>query len=156
MNFCPGSKNSINGKTGRYDIELCHFYKVSLIKTGLMFHKYHLLNQLQVFMRYKKNTKMSFNIPLNKNNSAYTLYYILAGVVSTLTDFDYEDLLTKGLVTCDLIVGVNDGRESATVKRLRVVVNDVNEQQTGFREARYFITADEGQVLLNKGRQFIV
>jgi hypothetical protein len=53
MNFCPGSKNSIIGKTpektGRYDRiinELCHFYKVSLIKTGLMFHKYHLLNLL--------------------------------------------------------------------------------------------------------------
>jgi hypothetical protein len=30
------------------------YFKVSLIKTGLMFHKYHLLNQLQVFMRYKK------------------------------------------------------------------------------------------------------
>jgi hypothetical protein len=52
MNFCPGSKNSIIGKktekTGRCDRiinELCHFYKVSLIKTGLMFHKYHLLNQ---------------------------------------------------------------------------------------------------------------
>jgi hypothetical protein len=32
MNFCPGSKNSINGKTARYDRiinELCHFYKVS-------------------------------------------------------------------------------------------------------------------------------
>ena len=57
MNCCPGSKNSINGKTAIYDRifnELCHFYKVSLIKTGLMFHKYHLLNQLQVFMRYKK------------------------------------------------------------------------------------------------------
>ena len=61
MNFCPGSKNSIigekkNEKTARYDRiinELCHFYKVSLIKTGLMFHKYHLLNQLQVFMKYK-------------------------------------------------------------------------------------------------------
>jgi hypothetical protein len=42
-------------KTGRYDRiinELCHFYKVSLIKTGLMFHKYHLLNQLQVLMSY--------------------------------------------------------------------------------------------------------
>jgi predicted nucleic acid-binding Zn finger protein len=41
-------------KIGRYDRiinELCHFYKVSLIKTGLMFHKYHLLNQLQVFIR---------------------------------------------------------------------------------------------------------
>jgi hypothetical protein len=50
MIFCPGSKNSINGKTARYDRiinELCHFYKVSLIKTGLMFHKYNLLNQLQ-------------------------------------------------------------------------------------------------------------
>ena len=60
MNFCPGIKNSINGKTARYDRfinELCHFYKVSLIKTGLMFHKYHLLNQLQVFMRYKKLPK---------------------------------------------------------------------------------------------------
>jgi hypothetical protein len=64
MNFCPGSKNSIigekNEKTGRYDRiinELCHFYKVSLIKTGLMFHKYHLLNQLQVFTRYKKLPK---------------------------------------------------------------------------------------------------
>jgi hypothetical protein len=41
MNFCPGRKNSIIGKTGRYDRiinELCHFYKVSLIKTGLMYH----------------------------------------------------------------------------------------------------------------------
>ena len=64
MNFCPGSKNSIIGKkpekTAKYDRlinELCHFYKVSLIKTGLMFHKYHLLNQLQVFMRYKKLPK---------------------------------------------------------------------------------------------------
>ena len=56
MNFCRGSKNSIIGKTARCDRiinELCHFYKVSLIKTGLMFHKYHLLNQLQVFMRYR-------------------------------------------------------------------------------------------------------
>jgi len=47
-------------KTARYDRiinELCHFYKVSLIKPGLMFHKYHLLNQLQVFMRYKKLPK---------------------------------------------------------------------------------------------------
>jgi hypothetical protein len=62
MNFCPGSKNSINGKTARYDriineLHVCHFYKVSLIKTGLMFHKYHLLNQLQVFKIYKKLPK---------------------------------------------------------------------------------------------------
>jgi len=53
-----------------YINELCHFYKVSLIKTGLMFHKYHLLNQLQVFMWYKKITKMSFNIPLRKPKEA--------------------------------------------------------------------------------------
>ena len=60
MNFCPGIKNSINGKAARYERiinELCHFHKDSLIKTGLMFHKYHLLNQLQVFMRYKKLPK---------------------------------------------------------------------------------------------------
>ena len=60
MNFCPGSKNSIIGKTARHDRiinELCHFCKVSLIKTGLMFHKYHLLNQLQVFMGNKKLPK---------------------------------------------------------------------------------------------------
>jgi hypothetical protein len=65
MNFCPGSKNSIIGKYPRKPQDmtelstnlLCHFYKVSLIKTGLMFHKYHLLNQLQVFLRYKKLTK---------------------------------------------------------------------------------------------------
>jgi hypothetical protein len=46
MNFCPGSKNSI-GKTPRKPedmTELCHLYKVSSIKTGLMLHKYHLLN----------------------------------------------------------------------------------------------------------------
>jgi hypothetical protein len=60
MNFCPGSKNSIIGKTARHDRiinELCHFCKVSLIKTGLMFHKYNLLNQLQVFMGNKKLPK---------------------------------------------------------------------------------------------------
>ena len=53
------------------------FCKVSLIKTGLMFHKYHLLNQLQVFMRYKKITKMSFNIPLNKSELLLTFYVVL-------------------------------------------------------------------------------
>jgi hypothetical protein len=65
MNFCPGSKISIIGKTARYDRiinESCHFYKVSLIKTGLMFHKYHLLNQ--VFMRYKKLPNWAF---INQN-----------------------------------------------------------------------------------------
>ena len=45
--------------------ELCHFYKVSLIKTGLMFHKYHLLNEpIASFHEIQKITKMSFNIPL--------------------------------------------------------------------------------------------
>ena len=60
MNFCPGSKNAIIGKTPRKPQDmtelstnaLCHFYK-----TGLMFHKYHLLNELKVFMRYKKLPK---------------------------------------------------------------------------------------------------
>jgi hypothetical protein len=40
MNFGPESKNSIIAKTARYDRiinELCHFCKVPLIKTGLMF-----------------------------------------------------------------------------------------------------------------------
>jgi hypothetical protein len=48
MNFCPGSKIQLLEKPQDMTIinELCHFYKVSLIKTGLMFHKYHLLNQL--------------------------------------------------------------------------------------------------------------
>jgi hypothetical protein len=60
MNFVQEAKIQLSAKTARYDRiinELCHFYKVSLIKTGLMFHKYHLLNQLQVFMRYKKLPK---------------------------------------------------------------------------------------------------
>jgi hypothetical protein len=70
-------KNKINNLTLQFSTrkiinELCHFYKVSLIKTGLMFHKYHLLNQLQVFMRYKKNTKMSFNIPLRAKQIVLT------------------------------------------------------------------------------------
>jgi hypothetical protein len=52
--------NELYKKTARYDRiinELCHFYIVSLITTRLMFRKYHLLNQLQVFMRYKKLPK---------------------------------------------------------------------------------------------------
>ena len=60
MNFVQEAKIQLLAKTARYDRiikELCHFYKVSLIKTGLMFHKYHLLNQLQVFMKYKKLPK---------------------------------------------------------------------------------------------------
>jgi hypothetical protein len=46
MIFCPGSKNSINGKTARYDRiinELCHFYKVSLIKVRTKFDIYVLI-----------------------------------------------------------------------------------------------------------------
>ena len=55
--FVQEAKIQFKAKTARYNRiinELCHFYKVSLIKTGLMFNKNHLLNQLQVFMRYKK------------------------------------------------------------------------------------------------------
>jgi S-adenosylmethionine:diacylglycerol 3-amino-3-carboxypropyl transferase len=43
-----------------------------LIKTGLMFHKYHLLNQLQVLMRYKKLPKWALIFLVNfgtKKNS---------------------------------------------------------------------------------------
>jgi hypothetical protein len=57
------------GKTARYDRiinELCHFYKISLIKTGLMFHKYHLLNEKkQSSSRIEQiYVKTSFNLPL--------------------------------------------------------------------------------------------
>jgi hypothetical protein len=73
MNFCPGSKNSIIAKTARYDRiinELCHFFKVSLIQIGLMFHKYYVLNELQVFMRYKQ-------LPNKGNNKITELRTIL-------------------------------------------------------------------------------
>jgi hypothetical protein len=51
-----GSKISIIGKNPRKPEDMTELstITVSMIKTGLMFHKYHLLNQLQVFMRYKK------------------------------------------------------------------------------------------------------
>ena len=42
MNFCPESKNSINGKTARYDRiinELCLFYKISFIEPIVSFHE---------------------------------------------------------------------------------------------------------------------
>jgi hypothetical protein len=64
-------------KTARYDRiinELCHFYKVSLLKTGSMFHKYHLLNQLQVFMRYKKDQKEIQQICKNNWNYRYLFW----------------------------------------------------------------------------------
>ena len=89
MNFCPESKNSIIVKTARYDRiinELCHFYKVPLIKTGLMFHKYHLLNQLQVFMRYKKLPKSALislvNFGTKKNSGLIKLQAQYAEPVS--------------------------------------------------------------------------
>ena len=54
MNFCPGSKNSIIGK----DRKIWQIYQriMSLLQSfidenRLIFHKYHILNQLQVFMR---------------------------------------------------------------------------------------------------------
>ena len=73
MNFCPGSKIQFKAKTARYDRiinEFCHFFKVSLIKTGLMFHKYYVLNELQVFMRYKQ-------LPNKGNNKITELRTIL-------------------------------------------------------------------------------
>jgi hypothetical protein len=51
VNFFPGSKNSFIGKTPRKPEDMPE------LSTGLMFHKYHLLNQLQVFMRYTKLPK---------------------------------------------------------------------------------------------------
>jgi hypothetical protein len=85
MNLCPGSKNLINGKTTRYDRiinELCHFYKVSLIKTRLMFHNYHLLNQLQVFnMKVDYQKKTIRGVYLHKTCTLYSdehkLFFIL-------------------------------------------------------------------------------
>jgi hypothetical protein len=35
-----------------------------ILKTGVMFHKYHLLKQIASFHEIQKITKMSFNIPL--------------------------------------------------------------------------------------------
>ena len=87
-------------KTARYDKiinELCHFYKVSLIKTGLMFHKYHLLNQLQVFMRYKKITEMSFNIPLSNQEIKVSLHFFGKATLMILV----EDQLSPN---CTLLV----------------------------------------------------
>jgi hypothetical protein len=58
MNFCPESKNSIIVKTARYDRiinELCHFYKVPLIKT--------FIEPIASFHEIQKITKISFNIP---------------------------------------------------------------------------------------------
>ena len=67
MNFCPGSKNSIIGKTlrklERYDRiinELCHFYKVALIKISF-------IEPIASFHEIQKITKMSFNIPLKSS-----------------------------------------------------------------------------------------
>ena len=102
MNSCPGSKNSINEKTARYDRiinELCHFYKVSLIKTGLMFHKYYLLNQLQVFMRYKKLPKMSFNIPLKGRMCRHTRHKHARSII-------YRTLLFTRLLVCNVLIHI--------------------------------------------------
>jgi hypothetical protein len=60
MNFCPGSKNLglLEKLQDMTELSTNHVtFTVSLIKTRLMFHKYHLLNELQVFMRYKKLPK---------------------------------------------------------------------------------------------------
>ena len=57
MNLCPGSKSSINRKTAGYDRiinELCHFYKVSLITTRLMFHKYTFIEPIASFHEMQK------------------------------------------------------------------------------------------------------
>ena len=63
MNFCSGSKKLIIGKTARYDRiinELCHFYKVSLIKTELMLMLISFIEPIASFHEIQKITKMSF------------------------------------------------------------------------------------------------
>ena len=60
MNFCPEE-----AKIQLLEKPRENFYKVSLIKTRLMFHKYHLLNQLQVFMTAVK--RCHSQIVLNTN-----------------------------------------------------------------------------------------
>jgi hypothetical protein len=95
----------INGKTARYDRiinELCHFYKFSLIKTGLMFHRYHVLNQLQVFRRYNKWLYgcakyfwIVFTIKLKRNNLRHELkkYMLKQALISLLTFMEMYTIL---------------------------------------------------------------
>ncbi|CAC5414339.1 FAT4 [Mytilus coruscus] len=68
------------------------------------------------------------------------------GVVSTTAILNYEELKTSSpqLHICDLIVTVDDGRETSTQKKLRIEVTDINEQQTGFQEDLYTIIGTEG------------
>ena len=109
MNFGPESKNSIIAKTARYDRiinELCHFCKVPLIKTGLMSHKYHLLNQLQVFMRYKKLPKWALislvNFGTKKNSGLIKLEAQWAEPVSAHLSFRFEETLYRTFHRCFL------------------------------------------------------
>ncbi|XP_071143108.1 protocadherin Fat 4-like [Mytilus edulis] len=68
------------------------------------------------------------------------------GVVSTTAILNYEELKTSSPQRhiCDLIVTVDDGRETSIQKKLRIEVTDVNEQQTGFEKDLYTITGTEG------------
>jgi hypothetical protein len=73
MNFCPGSKNSIQVKDRKiwqnYQ-RIMSLFQSFIDKNGLMFHKYYVLNELQVFMRYKQ-------LPNKGNNKITELRTIL-------------------------------------------------------------------------------
>ena len=77
MNFVQEAKIQCKAKTARYDRiinELCHFYKVSLIKTGLMLISF--IEPIVSFHEIQKITKMSFNIPLiYKFYSFFSFYW---------------------------------------------------------------------------------
>ena len=66
MNFCPGSKNSIIGKTARYDRiinELCHLQSF-IEKNRVNVSEISFIEPIASFHEIQKITKMSFNIPL--------------------------------------------------------------------------------------------
>ena len=90
MNFCPGSKNYIIGIRMRifmmtkYINELCHFYKVSLIKTGLMFHKYHFFHEIQ--KNYQKILSDSFFVSLFYYFTKHEIWNLLNKSLSSTLD----------------------------------------------------------------------
>ena len=67
MNFCPGSKNSINGKTARYEQNYQRI--MSLLQSFIDKNRVNVswisfIEPIASFHEIQKITKMSFNIPL--------------------------------------------------------------------------------------------
>lgn len=92
----------------------------------------------------------TFTGTFSQSQTACSSYYAIdesTGVITTLATLNYETMKTSvpSLESCDMIVTVNDGRENSVQKKLKIVVKDVNEQQTGFHEAQYTIEGTEGQ-----------